>query len=155
MSIRRKALEALSQIIDGGAYANLCLKKAEEGLDERDAKWISAAVYSALDNLMMIDLIIACHAKGKLDKTIRNILRLGVCQARYMLVPESAACNESVKLAKEVGKGALSGSLILPSGSTSSPERRTYSKSIVLKNSMQPFPSQRAWKQSIEILLLK
>ncbi len=109
MSIRRKALEALSQIIDGGAYANLCLKKAEEGLGERDAKWISAAVYSALDNLMMIDLIIACHAKGKLDKTIRNILRLGVCQARYMLVPESAACNESVKLAKEVGKGALSG----------------------------------------------
>lgn len=109
MSTRRIALNALSDIIDRGAYANLCLKRAEQGLSERDAKWVSAAVYCTLDHLMMIDRIIASHAKGKLDKTIRNILRLGVCQAKYMNVPDSAACNESVRLAKEVGKGALSG----------------------------------------------
>ena len=109
MSTRRIALNALSEIIDKGAYANLCLKKAENGLSERDAKWVSAAVYCTLDHLMMIDRIIAMHAKGKQDKAIRNILRLGVCQAKYMNVPDSAACNESVRLAKEIGKGALSG----------------------------------------------
>ncbi len=109
MSTRRVALNALSDIIDNGAYANLCLKKAEQGLCERDAKWVSAAVYCTLDHLMMIDRIIAAHAKGKLDKSIRNILRLGVCQAKYMNVPDSVACNESVRLAKEIGKSALSG----------------------------------------------
>lgn len=109
MNARRAALAALSNIVDNGAYANLCLKKAQQGLDERDARWVSAAVYCTLDHLMMIDRIIALHAKGKLDKTIRNILRLGVCQVKYMSVPNSAACNESVRLAKQVGKGALSG----------------------------------------------
>lgn len=109
MSTRRAALEALGDIIDNGAYANLRLKKAQRTIDDRDAKWVSAAVYCTLDHLMMIDKIIAAHARGKLDKTIRNILRLGVCQAKYMAVPESAACNESVRLAKEVGKGALAG----------------------------------------------
>lgn len=109
MSTRRVALKALSDIADKGAYANLCLKNAVDGLDERDSKWVVAAVYTTLDNLLLIDHIIAAYAKGKLDKSIKNILRLGVCQAKFMNVPASAACNESVKLAKEIGKGALGG----------------------------------------------
>jgi len=40
---------------------------------------------------------------------IRGILRLGAAQVLFMDVPQSAACNESVKLVKEIGKGALSG----------------------------------------------
>ncbi len=109
MSVRRRALEALLDITEKGAYANLRLKEAEAGLAPQDAKWLSAAVYETLDRLMMIDYILKAYAKGKLDKTVRGVLRLGVCQALYLNVPHSAACNESVKLAKEVGKGALSG----------------------------------------------
>lgn len=109
MSIRRTALEALMDITDNGAYANLRLKAALEGLEERDAKWLTAAVYETLDHLLYIDYIIAAFAKGKIKPQIRGILRLGVCQALYMNVPDSAACNESVKLAKEIGKGALGG----------------------------------------------
>ena len=109
MTLRRTALETLMEITDRGAYANLALKSALAGLEERDAKWVSAAVYTTLDHLLYIDHIIAAYAKGRLKPDIRGILRLGVCQALYMDVPDSAACNESVKLAKEVGKGALSG----------------------------------------------
>ncbi len=109
MTPRRKALETLMEITDKGAYANLALKSALSGMEERDAKWVSAAVYTTLDHLLYIDHIIAAYAKGRLKPDIRGILRLGVCQALYMDVPDSAACNESVKLAKEVGKGALSG----------------------------------------------
>ncbi len=109
MTVRRKALETLMDITDKGAYANLALKASLVGLEERDAKWVSAAVYTTLDHLLYIDHVIAAYAKGRLKPEIRGILRLGVCQALYMDVPDSAACNESVKLAKEVGKGALSG----------------------------------------------
>ena len=109
MTLRRTALETLMEITDKGAYANLALKRALSGLEERDAKWVSAAVYTTLDHLLYIDHVIAAYTKGKLKPDIRGILRMGVCQVLYMDVPDSAACNESVKLAKEVGKGALSG----------------------------------------------
>jgi 16S rRNA (cytosine967-C5)-methyltransferase len=109
MSVRRKALEALLDVTDRGAYANLSLKGALQGLDERDAKWVSALVYTVLDRLNYIDNILKTHARGRLHASIRGILRLGICQVLFMDVPESAACDESVKLAKEIGKGSLSG----------------------------------------------
>ena len=109
MSIRRTALETLTEITDKGAYANLTLKEALRGLEERDAKWVSAAVYTTLGHLLYIDHVIAAYTKGSIKPQIRGILRLGVCQVLYMGVPDSAACNESVKLAKEIGKGPLSG----------------------------------------------
>lgn len=109
MSIRRKALEALMDITDRGAYANLRLKDALLGLPQGDAAWISAAVYTALDHLLYLDYIIGHYAKGRVDSRIRCVLRLGLCQALYMDVPAHTACDESVKLAKEIGKGALSG----------------------------------------------
>lgn len=41
---------------------------------------------------------------------IRNILRMGVYQIQYMdSVPDSAACNEAVKLARKSGFSTLSG----------------------------------------------
>ncbi len=109
MSVRRKALEALMDITDRGAYANLRLKEALSGMDERDAKWVSALVYTVLDRLNYIDHILQTHARGRLHASIRGILRMGVCQTLFMGVPESAACDESVKLAREIGKGPLSG----------------------------------------------
>lgn len=109
MSTRRIAYMALYDVTEKGAYANLRLKKAQEGLEKQDARFVSALVYTALDNLIYIDHIISQHAAGKLDAPIKCILRLGVCQAMFMNVPVSAACNESVKLAKEIGKAALSG----------------------------------------------
>ena len=109
MSVRRRALEALMDITDRGAYANLRLKEALEGMDERDAKWAGALVYTVLDRLNYIDYVIETHARGKLQLSIRGILRMGVCQVLFMDVPDSAACDESVKLAREIGKGALSG----------------------------------------------
>lgn len=109
MSVRRKALEALMDITDRGTYANLRLKTALLGMDERDAKWVSALVYTVLDRLKLIDNILETHARGRLHASIRGILRLGICQVLFMDVPESAACDESVKLTKEIGKASLSG----------------------------------------------
>lgn len=109
MSVRRIALLALLDITDGGAYANLRLKEAEHGLPRQDAKWVSAAVYETLDHLIYIDYVLSRYTKGRQKPAIRGILRMGVCQVMFMGTPPSAACNESVKLAKEIGKGALAG----------------------------------------------
>ncbi len=107
-SPRRRALEALIDITEHGAYANLRLKQAaEEGADA--SGWISAAVYTTLDHLYCIDYYIDHFAKGRLKPQIRGILRLGVSQALFMQVPMRAACDESVKLCKEIGKTALTG----------------------------------------------
>lgn len=106
---RRRAFDALYDITEKSAYANLRLKEAQNGLSREDAKWVSAAVYETLDHLYYIDYVLAAFAKGKVDKRIRCVLRLGTCQILFMRVGESAACNESVKLAKDIGKAALSG----------------------------------------------
>lgn len=109
MSIRRTALTAFLNITDNGAYSNLCLKQATEGLSPADARWVSAAVYTALDHLLLIDHILSAYIKGRQKPVIRGILRMGAAQMLFMRVGAAAACNESVKLAQEVGKGALSG----------------------------------------------
>ncbi len=94
-------------ITQRGAYANLRLKEAEEGCE--DSGWISAAVYTTLDHLYLIDYYIDHFAKGRLKPQIRGVLRLGAAQALFMRVPLRVACDESVKLCKEIGKGALAG----------------------------------------------
>ena len=107
--LRREALEALLDITERGAYANLRLKKGLEGLSQRDARWVSAAVYTTLDHLLYIDYILAAFAKGRIQPAIRGVLRLGLSQVLFMNVPDNAACDESVSLCKRIGKGALSG----------------------------------------------
>ncbi len=56
-----------------------------------------------LEYLLQIDYIINKYSKTKTDKMkplIRNLLRMSVYQILYMdRVPDSAACNEAVKLA--------------------------------------------------------
>ena len=59
--------------------------------------------------MIELDYIIDQFSKVKVNKmkpVIRNILRMGVYQLKYMdSVPDSAVCNEAVKLAKRKGFG--------------------------------------------------
>ena len=109
MSVRRAALAALADITDNGAYANLRLKSARSGLSSRDGAWLTALVYTTLDNLLYIDYILAHFVKGRQNAKVRGVLRMGVCQLLFMDTPESAACSESVKLVREIGKGDMAG----------------------------------------------
>ncbi len=109
MSLRRIAWEALLNVTERGAYANLALKQAALGLDSKDARKVSALVYTTLDHLMYIDYMLSHFAKGRVQPAVRNVLRLGACELLFMSTPAHAACNESVALAKEIGKGALTG----------------------------------------------
>ncbi len=109
MSVRRVALEALLDITDKGAYANLRLKKAQSGLSGQDARWVAAVVYETLDHMLYIDYVLAQYVKGTQKPAIRGILRMGACELLFLRTPTAAAVNESVRLVKEIGKAPLAG----------------------------------------------
>lgn len=108
MNTRRQALNALCDITDRGAYANLRIKQLTSSLPEREAKLAAALVYHTLDHLLTIDYYLQHFVKGTQKPIIRGILRLGVCELLFLSTPAHAAINESVSLTKEVGKSGLS-----------------------------------------------
>ena len=109
MNARRQALDALCDITDRGAYANLRVKQLTSCLPEREANLAAALVYHTLDHLLTIDYYLAHFVKGTQKPVIRGILRLGVCELLFLSTPAHAAVSESVALVKDVGKDGLSG----------------------------------------------
>ncbi|MBR0089791.1 MAG: 16S rRNA (cytosine(967)-C(5))-methyltransferase RsmB [Clostridia bacterium] len=114
MNAREKALKTLYEIEYNGAYSNLALKNAlNSNIPPQDKAFITTLVYGVLDKKITLDYIIQKRSKLKLKKIskyILIILRMGIYQLKFMdKIPESAAVNESVKLAKRYGHGASAG----------------------------------------------
>lgn len=111
---RETALKVLYDINKSGAYSNIALNKYLEGgkLSNLDKAFITELVYGTLKWRLSIDHIIEQFSSVKIKKLspwILNVLRLGVYQLVYISkIPESAACNESVNLAKRYGHSASS-----------------------------------------------
>ena len=82
-------------------------------LEKHSRGFISRVVEGTLENLLEIDYIINQFSNistVKMKPTICNILRISVYQLKYMRnIPQSAICNEAVKLAKKRGFSNLSG----------------------------------------------
>lgn len=81
--------------------------------DERDRAFYTALVDTTLSRLVTIDAVIGAYSRtriGKLSAVVRTGLEIGLAQILFMdRVPDSAACNESVKLVKIGGDGRYSG----------------------------------------------
>ena len=81
--------------------------------EKRDRAFITRLVEGTTEYRLQIDEIIKHLTTTKLNKmkpAIRNILRMGIYQIRYMdSVPERAAVNEAVRLAKAHKLAGLSG----------------------------------------------
>jgi 16S rRNA (cytosine967-C5)-methyltransferase len=108
---RVTAYRVLAEVLDEKAYFNMALKKhLDEGLSPEDKRFTTVLAAVTLENLNGIDYYLTSFITAKrVHKSILNILRLGACQIMYLHVPESAAVNESVRLAKAIGKQALAG----------------------------------------------
>ena len=112
---RGVSVSILSEILENGAYANIALRKflPQTKLDSRDRAFVTELVNETLRNLLSIDYVINHFSKlpvSKMKPFIRNLLRVSVCQLRHMdKVPQSAAVNEAVTLAKSHGFGGISG----------------------------------------------
>ena len=104
---RSVALTILLKIEEDKAYSNLALANAirENRLSGVDSAFVSALVYGVLERQLTLDYIIKQYSKiplRKIETKTKLILRMGVFQLLFMdKVPESAAVNESVNLAKK------------------------------------------------------
>lgn len=115
MTARQLAVKVLYEVQKNSAFVSLELKKqlGECDLSNQDKAFATELVYGVLKNRTRLDYIISKYSKQKLKKIsdwILNILRIGVYQIVFLdKIPQSAAVNESVKLAKRYGHNASSG----------------------------------------------
>ena len=113
INAREVSMNILLDINKNKAYSNLSLNKYLVDVKEKkDENLIREIIYGVLENLIYIDYIISKASKVKMKKIhpyILEILRIGIYQIIFMdKIPESAAVNESVKLAKKYGhKGTI------------------------------------------------
>ena len=112
---RYLAVKLLDKTFGSGSYSNLQLDSGlkTSDLDERGRKLCSAIYYGVIERKLTLDHIIgglSTRPIDKIDSVVLNILRCGVYQTMYMdSVPDSAAVNESVALAKKFRKTSASG----------------------------------------------
>lgn len=112
-STRFTVLELLDKM-DNGAYSNLALDSMLKSTDysDRDKAFISRIFYGILERKLTLEYIISMYSDKplqKLDGIIVNILKIGIYQIKYMdSVPDNAAVNETVNLAKQAKKVSAS-----------------------------------------------
>lgn len=116
VNTRELVLEMLIEIIEKNQYSHLILRDVLDKyqyLSKQERAFMTRLTEGTLEHLIELDYIIDSFSKTKVRKMkpmIRSILRMGVYQIKYMdSVPDSAVCNEAVKLAKRHGFGQLSG----------------------------------------------
>lgn len=109
MDIERKAImEILSEIEDQKSYSNIAINHYLNKNNIKEAAFIREVVYGVLENKLYIDYVLSHFIKTSLNKIKTNalsLLRMGIYQLAFMNVPEYAAVNECVNLAKKFTKG--------------------------------------------------
>ncbi|MDD5986790.1 MAG: 16S rRNA (cytosine(967)-C(5))-methyltransferase RsmB [Eubacteriales bacterium] len=108
-SNRKTAFLVLLDIEKKKAYSNLALNHQIIINKPDNQAFVRKLVYGVLENKILLDYVIDKLIPGELAKVYINdltILRMGVYQLAQMdAVPEYAAVNESVKLAKRYARG--------------------------------------------------
>ena len=107
MGARETALHVLIACRKEDAWSNGVLKEyiRRDGLDSREAALATRLCYGVLQNRLKLDFYLKQLLTGKLKDlhpALRDILHLGLYQLFEMdKIPQSAAVNESVALAKK------------------------------------------------------
>lgn len=113
---RGVALDILIEILEKDSLSHLALRrglKAHPEYDKQQRAFLTRLVEGTVERRLEMDYIIGRYSSvpmKKMKPVIRNILRMGVYQLLYMdAVPDSAVCNEAVKLATKRGFAGLKG----------------------------------------------
>lgn len=112
---RKLVVKLLTRMDESGSYSNILLGESlkRRDLSPQDKKFITALFYGTVERQYTIDEIIkelSSKKNLKLSSELKNIIRIAVYQLLYMdSVPDNAAVNESVELAKQIKRPAVSG----------------------------------------------
>lgn len=116
VNTRELVLETLLSIEKGESYSHIALSALLDKyqyLSKQERSFITRVTMGTLERKLEMDYIIDWFSKVKVKKmkpVILAILRMSVYQLKYMdAVPDSAVCNEAVKLAGRKGFGNLKG----------------------------------------------
>ena len=105
---RRIAFDVLYKIETDKSYSSILINQVlkENKLSKLDSSFASAIIYGVLKRKLTLDYIIRSYSSVRLKKIEKKtliLLRMAVYQMLFMdKVPESAAVNETVKLAKNL-----------------------------------------------------
>jgi len=119
---RELVLDILLSITRDGEYSHIALRRVLDKygyLEKKERAFITRVTEGTLERMLELDFIINQFSKvpvNKMKPVIRTIIRSAVYQMKYMdSVPNSAVCNEAVKLAVKRGfvnlKGFVNGLL--------------------------------------------
>ena len=107
MNGREAAFLALIKFERGKTYINLALNEvfSKNDVSELERSFATELTYGCLKNRLLLDYVISRFSKIKIRKMsaqVRAILEIGAFQIiKLDRVPDSAACDESVKLARK------------------------------------------------------
>ena len=145
MNLRQIALRILDEYEAGGKFINLALSThLTDGLSREEKAALTALLYTSVERKLSYDYYI-CALAGRSESDIephtKNILRLGLCQILDMRsVPDFAAVNESVKLARTPGEksfvnGVLRAAVRRKDDLPMPPEAKNYKRFLSVKYS--------------------
>ena len=110
VNTRELILEILLQIEEEGEHSHIAIRNAlskYQFLPKQERSFITRVCEGTLEYRIYIDYVIDSFSKvsvNKMKPQIREILRSAVYQLKFMdSVPDSAVCNEAVKLAQRKG----------------------------------------------------
>ncbi|MDO4331090.1 MAG: 16S rRNA (cytosine(967)-C(5))-methyltransferase RsmB [Eubacteriales bacterium] len=147
MNTRELVLDTFLEMEKTESFGDSLIRNVLDKYDYEDPKekaFFKRLAEGTLERRITLDWAIDCYSKTpvrKMKPLIRNLLRLSAYQILYMeAVPDSAACNEAVKLAKKRGFSALGGFV--------NGVLRTLSRE---KNRL-PWPdSEKEWEKSVSV----
>lgn len=115
-NIREIVLDCIMEILEKKQYSHYVMKQVLDKygyLDKRERSFIKRTVEGTVERCMEMDYVINAFSKvpvKKMKPLIRSLMRMSAYQILYMDgVPDSAVCNEAVKLAGKRGFGSLKG----------------------------------------------
>lgn len=111
ITAREAALLSLNEVLYNGKYSNLAVKDTLakcRGMERVDKALYTNLVYGVVSHHYTLEYVIKQYSSvkpKKLARYVKLLLELGIYQILFMdKIPQSAAVNESVKLAKRYCK---------------------------------------------------
>lgn len=115
-NVRELVTDMVTEIVAGREKSHILIRNVLDKynyLPAHDRSFIKKVTEGTMERLLTIDYVLNQFSKvpvNKMKPFIRSLMRMSVYQILYLdKVPDSAACNEAVKLAQKRGFGPLKG----------------------------------------------